>query len=81
MFYEVGKWRFIQQDLCGLVLEEARDKVPLHFVGKIWRMNMAVISRSDWKKKNKELCMDNYGGLKVVQVAIFSNGNMGCNET
>ena len=42
---------------------------------------MAIISTSYWKKKNKELCMNIYGGLKVVKVPIFSNGNMGCNET
>ena len=42
---------------------------------------MVVIYRYDWKNKNKELCMYTYGGLKVVQVPIFSNGNMGCNET
>ena len=55
--------------------------MSLHFVGKIWRMIMAVISRSDLQKKNKELCIDNYGGLKVVQVPIFCNGHMGCSET
>ena len=42
---------------------------------------MVVIYRSDWKNKNKELCTYTYGGLKVVQVPIFSNENMGCNET
>ena len=42
---------------------------------------MVVISRFDWQRKNKELCKENYGGLKVVQVPIFLNENMGCNET
>ena len=42
---------------------------------------MAVISRSDLQKKNKEICTDNYGGLKVVQVPIFCNGHIGCIET